>query len=76
MLFAYVLARLCDFKENLMRLMLVEDDAMIGEAALQVWRVEHHAAVWVRATLAKSQKSAALLILRGDSRIFVPVDLG
>ena len=30
----------------------------------------------VRATVAKSQKSVALLILRGDSRIFVPVDLG
>ena len=30
----------------------------------------------VRATAAKSQKSVALLILRGNSRIFVPVDLG
>ena len=30
----------------------------------------------VRTTVAKSQKSVALLILRGDSRIFVPVDLG
>lgn len=30
----------------------------------------------VRATVAKSQKSVALLILRGDSRIFVPVNLG
>ena len=29
----------------------------------------------VRATVAKSQKSVALLILRGDSRIFVPVNL-
>ena len=55
MLFAEVLARLCDFKENLMRLLLVKDDAMIGEAVLQVWRAEHHAAVWVRAAQAKSQ---------------------
>ena len=38
-----------------MRLLLVKDDAMIGEAALQVWRAEHHAAVWVRAAQAKSQ---------------------
>ncbi|MDB5779995.1 MAG: protease Do, partial [Polaromonas sp.] len=30
----------------------------------------------VRSAVAKSQKSVALLILRGDSRIFVPVDLG
>lgn len=30
----------------------------------------------VRATVAKSQKSVALLILRGDSKIFVPVNLG
>jgi len=30
----------------------------------------------VRTTVAKSQKSVALLILRGNSRIFVPVDLG
>ncbi|MFZ3139876.1 DegQ family serine endoprotease [Polaromonas sp.] len=30
----------------------------------------------VRATVARSQKSVALLILRGDSRIFVPVNLG
>ena len=30
----------------------------------------------VRATVAKAQKSVALLILRGDSKIFVPVNLG
>ncbi|MEO7159810.1 MAG: DegQ family serine endoprotease [Polaromonas sp.] len=30
----------------------------------------------VRATVARSEKSVALLILRGDSRIFVPVNLG
>jgi serine protease Do len=30
----------------------------------------------LRATVAKSQKSVALLILRGDSKIFVPVNLG
>ena len=30
----------------------------------------------VRATVARSQKSVALLILRGDSKIFVPVNLG
>jgi serine protease Do len=30
----------------------------------------------VRATVAKSRKSVALLILRGDSKIFVPVNLG
>jgi len=30
----------------------------------------------VRATVAKSQKSVALLILRGDNKIFVPVNLG
>ena len=51
-------------------------DAMIGETVLQVWRAKHHAAVWMRATGAKSQKSVALLILHGDSRIFVPMDLG
>ncbi|MDB5931419.1 MAG: two component transcriptional regulator, winged helix family [Polaromonas sp.] len=31
-----------------MRLLLVEDDAMIGEAVLQVLRAEHYAADWVR----------------------------
>ena len=30
----------------------------------------------VRSTVAKSEKSVALLILRGDSKIFVPVNLG
>ena len=30
----------------------------------------------VRATVAQSQKSVALLILRGNSKIFVPVNLG
>lgn len=30
----------------------------------------------VRATVAKAEKSVALLILRGDSKIFVPVNLG
>ena len=31
-----------------MRLLLVEDDAMIGEAVLQVLRTEHYAVDWVR----------------------------
>ena len=31
-----------------MRLLLVEDDAMIGEAVLQVLRAEHYAVDWVR----------------------------
>ena len=31
-----------------MRLLLVEDDAMIGEAVLHVLRAEHYAADWVR----------------------------
>jgi serine protease Do len=30
----------------------------------------------VRATVAKAEKSVALLIQRGDSKIFVPVNLG
>ncbi|MDB5930823.1 MAG: protease Do, partial [Polaromonas sp.] len=30
----------------------------------------------VKSVVAKSQKSVALLILRGDSKIFVPVNLG
>ncbi|MEO7952973.1 MAG: response regulator, partial [Polaromonas sp.] len=31
-----------------MRLLLVEDDAMIGEAVLQVLRDQHYAVDWVR----------------------------
>ena len=31
-----------------MRLLLVEDDAMIGDAVLQVLRAEHYAVDWVR----------------------------
>ena len=31
-----------------MRLLLVEDDAMIGEAVLHVLRAEHYAVDWVR----------------------------
>ena len=47
-----------------------------GDVLLSINGVPVKSIDQVRATVAKSQKSVALLILRGDSRIFVPVDLG
>jgi serine protease Do len=47
-----------------------------GDVLLSVNGVPVKSVDQVRATVAKSQKSVALLILRGDSRIFVPVNLG
>ena len=47
-----------------------------GDVLLSVNGVAVTSIDQVRATVAKSKKSVALLILRGDSRIFVPVDLG
>ena len=52
-----------------MRLLLVEDDAMIGETVLQVLRAEHYAVDWVRdgaladATLRSEQYDLVLLDL-------------
>lgn len=53
-----------------MRLLLVEDDAMIGEAILQVLRAEHYAADWVR------DGSMADQALRSASYDLVILDLG
>jgi serine protease Do len=47
-----------------------------GDVLLSVNGVPVKSVDQVRATVAKSPKSVALLILRGDSRIFVPVTLG
>ena len=47
-----------------------------GDVLLSINGVPVKSIDQVRATVAKSQKSVALLILRGDSRIFVPVNLG
>lgn len=38
----------CSFKGTTMRLLLVEDDSMIGETLLHVLRGEHYAVDWVR----------------------------
>ena len=53
-----------------MRLLLVEDDAMIGEALLQVLRAEHYAVDWVRDGL------MADAALRGECYDLVLLDLG
>jgi serine protease Do len=47
-----------------------------GDVLLSINGVPVKSIDQVRATVAKAQKSVALLILRGDSRIFVPVNLG
>ncbi|ABM38406.1 DegQ family serine endoprotease [Polaromonas naphthalenivorans] len=47
-----------------------------GDVLLSINGVPVKSIDQVRATVAKSQKSVALLILRGDTRIFVPVNLG
>jgi serine protease Do len=47
-----------------------------GDVLLSINGVPVKSIDQVRATVARSQKSVALLILRGDSRIFVPVNLG
>lgn len=53
-----------------MRLLLVEDDAMIGEAVLHVLRAEHYAADWVRdGTMADEA-------LRSEQYDLVLLDLG
>ena len=46
-------------------------DVLISVNGVPVKSIEQ-----VRATVAKSEKSVALLIQRGDTRIFVPVNLG
>ncbi|WP_091568377.1 response regulator transcription factor [Oryzisolibacter propanilivorax] len=53
-----------------MRLLLVEDDAMIGEAVQELLRLEHHAVDWVRDGL---QADAAL---RAQGYDLVLLDLG
>ena len=53
-----------------MRLLLVEDDAMIGEAVLQVLRGQHHAVDWVR------DGSMADQALRSAPYDLVVLDLG
>ncbi len=53
-----------------MRLLLVEDDAMIGEAVLHVLRTEHYAADWVR------DGSMADEALRTEQYDLVLLDLG
>lgn len=53
-----------------MRLLLVEDDAMIGEAVLQVLRTEHYAVDWVR------DGSMADEALRSEQYDLVLLDLG
>ena len=53
-----------------MRLLLVEDDAMIGEAVLQVLRAEHYAVDWVRDGV------MADAALRSEQYDLVLLDLG
>jgi two-component system OmpR family response regulator len=53
-----------------MRLLLVEDDTMIGEAVLQVLRAEHYAVDWVR------DGSLADQALRTEQYDLVLLDLG
>ncbi|NTV86263.1 MAG: response regulator transcription factor [Burkholderiaceae bacterium] len=53
-----------------MRLLLVEDDAMIGESVLQVLRAEHYAVDWVR------DGNMAEEALRTESYDLVLLDLG
>jgi len=53
-----------------MRLLLVEDDTMIGEAVLQVLRAEHYAVDWVR------DGSLADQALRSEQYDLVLLDLG
>ena len=53
-----------------MRLLLVEDDAMIGEAVLQVLRAEHYAVDWVR------DGDLADEALRSEQYDLVLLDLG
>lgn len=53
-----------------MRLLLVEDDAMIGETVLQVLRAEHYAVDWVR------DGNMAEEALRTESYDLVLLDLG
>jgi two-component system OmpR family response regulator len=53
-----------------MRLLLVEDDAMIGEAVLDVLRAEHYAVDWVR------DGAMADTALRSQSYDLVLLDLG
>jgi two-component system OmpR family response regulator len=52
------------------RLLLVEDDAMIGETVLQVLRAEHYAVDWVR------DGNMAEEALRAESYDLVLLDLG
>lgn len=53
-----------------MRLLLVEDDAMIGEAVLQVLRAEHYAVDWVRDGVMADEA------LRSEQYDLVLLDLG
>ena len=53
-----------------MRLLLVEDDPMIGEAVLRVLRTEHYAADWVR------DGNMADAALRAENYDLVVLDLG
>jgi two-component system OmpR family response regulator len=53
-----------------MRVLLVEDDAMIGEAVLDVLRAEHYAVDWVR------DGAMADTALRSESYDLVLLDLG
>ena len=53
-----------------MRLLLVEDDAMIGEAVLQVLRAEHYAVDWVR------DGTMADAALKSEQYDLVLLDLG
>lgn len=53
-----------------MRILLVEDDAMIGKAVLDVLRSEHYAADWVR------DGAAADAALLGEGYDLVVLDLG
>ena len=53
-----------------MRLLLVEDDTMIGEAVLQVQRAEHYAVDWVRDGVMADQA------LRSEQYDLVLLDLG
>jgi serine protease Do len=46
-------------------------DVLISVNGISVKNIEQ-----VRAVVAKSDKSVALLIQRGDAKIFVPVNLG
>jgi DNA-binding response OmpR family regulator len=67
-----------------MRVLLVEDDPMIAKGLQTALRQDGYAVdgtpvqsvAQLRALMHEHDKQVALLIQRGDSRIFIPVGLG